>query len=147
MTAPMYDRVEAAMRELREQQRRLQEVQNQLASEGVSVTSRDHMVTVTLDARGEVSGITFHSTKFRRMAPAELGSVITQTIRQARQRAMEQVIAAYQDFLPSPIDLRKVLNGDFDLDQMISDAVRMASEPIPGEKPTRPSDAKETHHG
>lgn len=133
MSTPLSEQVAAAAAELRQQQERLAAIQDQLSGAGASATSADHMVTVTLDGRGEVHDVTFHTTRFRKLAPAELGAAIVATIRSARADALKRTFAAYQQFLPAGLDLRKVMAGDFDIDDLFAEAVRVAGEPIPGE--------------
>ncbi len=117
-----------ATAELRRQQERLQAVRSRLREVKTKVRSKDGMITVTLDGRGDVSSIAFNTAKFRRMAPAELGAALVETIRQARGQAHEQVASAYRQFLPSGLGLEDLLSGKGDLNRMFDDVVRKAND-------------------
>src|ERR1039457_7330415 len=81
------DAVQKAVAELREHQEQLNAVRDKLRASRTEVRSTDGMITVSLDGRGELSGITFNTAKWRRMPPAELGSVLVETIGKAREEA------------------------------------------------------------
>jgi DNA-binding protein YbaB len=114
-----------ATAELRRQQERLQAVSSQVEENKTKVMSKDGMITVTVE-NGRVSSITFNTTKFRRMAPAELGSALVQVIGQAQAQATEQVMSAYREFMPSGFGLDGLLSGESDFNAMFDDAVRRA---------------------
>jgi DNA-binding protein YbaB len=115
-----------ATAELRRQQERLQEVKSRLREFKTKVTSKDGMVTVILDSRGNVTSITFNTTKFRRMAPAELGAALVQVIGQAKEQSREQVLKEYRPFLPAGLGLDDLLAGKGDFSRMFDDAVHRA---------------------
>jgi DNA-binding protein YbaB len=119
---------EDALAEMYRTQERLKSVRAQLSKEPIKVTSKDHMVTVVVDARGEVSSIVFNTAKFRRMAPAELGAALIEVIGQARAEGRRQVISAYREFLPEGMDLEKMMSGNFNMDNMMEATKRRAEE-------------------
>jgi DNA-binding protein YbaB len=128
MTAdPTFSMAEAAA-ELRRQQERLQAVSSRLREIKTKVTSKDGAITVTLDARGEVSSIAFNTAKFRRMAPAELGAALVEVLGQARAQAREQVTSAYRPFIPAGLGMEDLLSGKGNLNRMFDDAVRKAND-------------------
>ncbi len=118
--------LEEATAELRRQQERLQAVRSRLDEVKTKVMSKDGMITVTLDSQGSVSSIAFNTTKFRRMAPAELGAALVQVILQAQTQAREQVMSAYRGMMPSGLGLDGLLSGKGDFNSMFDDAVRRA---------------------
>jgi DNA-binding protein YbaB len=136
MTATGQDMVEAAMRELRSSRERLMALRSTMSEASTTVSSKDKAISVTVDGRGAVTGIAFHSAKFRRMAPAELGAALVDTIGAARQSALERVAETFQPMFPSPLRAKDVLSGKLDLDAMFADAIRAARRPMPGEDPT-----------
>jgi DNA-binding protein YbaB len=115
-----------ATAELRRQQERLQAVSTRLEEVKTKVMSKDGMITVTLDSQGSVSSVAFNTTKFRRMAPAELGAALVQVIKQAQTQARDEVMSAYRSFLPSGMGLDDLLSGKGDFNSMFDDAVRRA---------------------
>jgi DNA-binding protein YbaB len=120
--------LEEATAELRRQQERLRGVRSQLRDVKSKVTSKDGMITVALDGRGDISSIAFNTAKFRRMAPAELGSALVEVIGRARQQAREQVAEAYRSFIPAGLNIEDLLTGKADFTAMFDDAVRKAND-------------------
>lgn len=137
MSTEMPDLVEEAAQELRRQRARLKAIRKKLDGTATKVSSRDKMVTVTVGQAGNLESIEFHSQKFRRMPPAELGAVLLETIRQAQAQSRERIIRAYQPLLPDIMGIGDVLAGKRDLDQMFEDAIRQANEMMPDRMPTR----------
>lgn len=117
-----------AVAEMFRTQERLQSVRAQLSKKPIKVTSKDGMVTVVLDARGEVTSIAFNTAKFRRIAPAELGATLVQVISQARAEGRSQVISAYRDFLPEGMDLEKIMSGNLNMDSVLAAAKRRGEQ-------------------
>ncbi len=128
MTADMNFSLDEAIAELRRQQERLRNASSRLRDVKSKITSKDGMITVTLDGSGEVSSIAFNTAKFRRMAPAELGAALVETIGRARTQAREQVVSAYRSFIPGGLDLEDMLTGKADLSRIFDDAVRRAND-------------------
>jgi DNA-binding protein YbaB len=122
--------LDEAVAELRRQQARLTAARESLQDVKNKVTSKDGMVTVTLDARGEISGIAFNTQKFRRMAPAELGAALVEVIGRARAQARERVADAYKSFIPPNLGLglEDLIAGKGDLNAMFDEAVRKAND-------------------
>jgi DNA-binding protein YbaB len=127
--------IQQATAELRRQQADLMAARAKLEDASTKVTSKDRMVTVVLDMRGQVGSITFHSQKFRRIAPAELGSILVETITRAQEECRERVMRAYRPFVPSGLNLRDMMAGKTDLNKMFEDAIREADEMMPGGTP------------
>jgi DNA-binding protein YbaB len=126
MTADTNSFLADATAELRRQQERLEAASTSLREVKSKVTSKDGMITVILDGRGEISSIAFNTARFRRMAPAELGAALVETIGRARAQAREQVMSAYRPLIPEGFGLEDLFAGKADLGRMFDDAVRRA---------------------
>jgi DNA-binding protein YbaB len=137
MSAQPHESFEEAVNELRRSQERLQSLRGELQSKATKVTSKDGMVTVTLDGKSEVTSISFNSAKFRRMAPAELGAVLVETISRARGEGRSRVIDAYKSMFPKGMDIDAIMNGKFNANKIFDDAMRQA-ETIMADGQTRP---------
>jgi DNA-binding protein YbaB len=124
MNESPHESFQQALDELRRTQERLRTVRSRLQDKATKVTSKDGMVTVTLDGRTEVAGIEFNTAKFRRMAPAELASVLVETISQARAQGRSRVADAYRPLMPKGMDIDAILAGKLNLDKMFDDAAR-----------------------
>jgi len=128
MTADDNFSLTEAITELRRQQERLQAASSQLREAKTKVRSKDGMITVTLDGSGEISSIAFNTAKFRRMAPAELGAALVETIGQARAQSRERVMNAYRPFIPSGVGLDDLFAGKGNFNRVFDDAVRKAND-------------------
>ena len=128
MTADTNFNFNDAVAELRRQQERLQTVSSKLQETKTTFRSKDGAITVTLDGSGEIASIAFNTAKFRRMAPAELGSALVETIRQARAQSREQVLKAYRSFIPARSGLDDLFGGKRDFSSAFDDAVRRAND-------------------
>jgi DNA-binding protein YbaB len=126
MNAQPHESFQEAVNELRRSQERLRSLRGEMQSKATKATSKDGMVTVTLDGRSEVTSIAFNTAKFRRMAPAELSAVLVETISRARSEGRARAIDAYRSMFPQGMDLDAVMTGKFNMDKMFDDAVRRA---------------------
>jgi DNA-binding protein YbaB len=100
MTAPMFNELEKAQAELEERRAALAGVEEKLSGLSVTITAKNRAVAVTADSRGAVTGIRFPTAAFRRMAPAELATLLVETIEEARSSAVAQTIARFRDEIP-----------------------------------------------
>jgi DNA-binding protein YbaB len=137
MSAQPHESFQDAVNELRRSQERLRSLREQMQSKATKVTSKDGMVTVTLDGKSEVTSITFNTAKFRRMAPAELSAVLVETISRARIEGRSRVIDAYKSMFPKGMDIDGIMTGKFDADKIFDDAV-LRAEAIMADGQTRP---------
>jgi len=111
-----------AMEELQRGQDRLRSVRQKLEAQPIKVTSTDGMISITLDAAGEVTSIAFNTSKWRRMAPAELGSVLVQAISRAREQGRARLAEAYRPLLPEGLDPAKIMSGQLSVDGIFESA-------------------------
>ena len=140
MSAQPHESFQDAVNELRRSQENLRSLREQMQSKKTKVTSKDGMVTVTLDDKSEVTSIIFNTAKFRRMAPAELSAVLVETISRARAEGRSRVIDAYKSMLPKGMDIDGIMTGKFNADKIFDDAVLRAeaimadgqNRPVPG---------------
>ncbi|MGW5648788.1 YbaB/EbfC family nucleoid-associated protein [Saccharopolyspora sp. NPDC003752] len=128
MSSPLFNEMETALQELRAQQDRIREATEQAEKETTTATSKDRMISATVDHRQRLVGLKFTGTRYRNMAPAELASRITEVVLQAQEEATGKSMAVFTQFMPSGFGggLTDVLNGEIDLDRMFDDAVREA---------------------
>ncbi len=97
-------RLEEAMAALAEQQRELPRRRAQAEAIRVERTSRDHSLSVTVDARGNLETLRFLGARYRSAAPAELADVIVETVSAARNEAAEQVARIFGPLIPPEAD-------------------------------------------
>ncbi|MFD2420680.1 YbaB/EbfC family nucleoid-associated protein [Amycolatopsis pigmentata] len=89
--AALAEATEAAMRTFEGEQRKLADLQQKMEEDSSTVRSKDRSLSMTFDGRGELTGMKFHGTKFRSMAPAELAHLIVETVRAGRTQYLEKI--------------------------------------------------------
>jgi len=123
MSAGMEDAARRAEQEFMRTQDKLKSIRDKLEGSVTKVRSADRMVTITLDMNGFVEAVEFHSQKFRKMAPAELGAVLAETLRNAQKQARARVLRAYQPLLPVGLPANGMPGGR-NLEQLFEEAKR-----------------------
>ena len=114
---------DAALAALDREHSKLIDVTNMIDEESTSVRSKDRSLSMDFDGRGEITGITFHGTKYRGMAPAELSHVLLETIRTGRAQCMQKMADAMgDDFLPG-ISFADLVTGKIDAEDMFQKLV------------------------
>ncbi len=128
MSSPLFNQMENALADLREQQERIREAQERAEEETTTVSSKDRSISATVDHRQRLTGLRFSGTRYRTMAPAELANRIVELVRQAQDEASQKSIATYSAMAPAGFGaaLTEMVNGEFDLDKMFDEAVREA---------------------
>ncbi len=111
MTAPA-NRLEEVLAELGEHQQRTADLRRRLQSRRATTRSRNGVLSVTVDARGGVSKVDFHSTAYTRMTPGELSRTLTETIAEAQAAMAEGVAEVMAPFRGFGEALRTSLIGD-----------------------------------
>jgi DNA-binding protein YbaB len=119
----MEDAARRAEQEFMRTQDKLKSIRDKLEGSVTKVRSADRMVTITLDMNGFVEAVEFHSQKFRKMAPAELGAVLAETLRNTQKQARARVLRAYQPLLPAGMSANGMPGGR-NLEQLFEEAKR-----------------------
>jgi hypothetical protein len=124
VSIPPYKFADDPINELRRQQARIGAIRKKLGTSPTKVTSKDRGITVTIGQNGTLESIEFNSQKFRKMAPAELGTALVETIRKAQLESRERILRAYQPVLPNIMGIGNVMAGKSSLDEVFEDAIR-----------------------
>jgi DNA-binding protein YbaB len=82
-------------------------------------TDRKGLMTVVASATGEVSALTFKSSKYREMAPAELSHAILDAISKAKARAIKQTERVLPDTMPNGVSAKDLLEGKIDFSELL----------------------------
>jgi DNA-binding protein YbaB len=98
-----------------QEQAKLADFQRKLAETTTVVDSRNRVMTVTLDGNGELTDIKFNTSAYRSMPPAELGSLILETVQKARMQSLQTM----QELMGGPVipgmELNELASGQADL--------------------------------
>ncbi len=97
----------------------LQTVQDRVRAATATVKSSKGMVTVTVGPQGDITELTFNTRGYRTMAPAELSTVLTETIAKARAEVAEQMRGAITPFLPAGASFDDLTQGKVDWAAML----------------------------
>ncbi|HEY3506080.1 MAG TPA: hypothetical protein VGN37_25245 [Actinocatenispora sp.] len=90
----------------------------------MSETSRDHLVTATFGSDGALVDLRFNTTAYRSMAPAELATVVRETVEKARRRLRQELLTTLQPLMPGRVRVRDVAEGRLDVEEFLEQARR-----------------------
>ena len=114
------DRLAALVAESERRMATIVDAQRRLAELGVTTRSRDRSLSVVLGPGGVPVNLTFHTSAYRDMAPAELSRLILETLAAARADYAERVaetMAPVRDGAVLPFD--EIMAGTFDLSEFL----------------------------
>jgi DNA-binding protein YbaB len=117
--------LEHAMADLRAEQARIMAATDQLTKLTGSATSKDRVISATVDGQGRLLELKLTGTNYRRLAPAELTTRIADTVRAAQDDAARASASALAGLLPDGLGLPA--DGEFDLTAMFDAAVSAAT--------------------
>jgi hypothetical protein len=135
VSTPPYMPADDPIGELRRQQARIGAIRKKLGTSTTKVTSNDRGITVTISQNGTLESIEFNSQKFRKMAPAELGAILTETIKKAQVESRERIMRAYKPVLPDIMGIGNPMAGAASIDEIFDNAAREIQEMMRGIPP------------
>ncbi|GAA2920790.1 MULTISPECIES: YbaB/EbfC family nucleoid-associated protein [Streptomycetaceae] len=144
-----------AMSALHDQRDKMLAAKRELDAATASVTSKDHMVSVTVGPQGQVVSMTFHTKAYQSMAPAELAAALVTVLNEARAAMGSQVIEhikGFQDFgghlrsvtglAGTPVEMDELLKPlramapSFDLEETLGEVKAAKQEEFGAEEDT-----------
>lgn len=128
------EQIAEALAQVREQQEQMAKAAAELRAATASATSKDRLVTAKVGPQGQVLSLTFHTTAYRAMAPAELAAILVDTLNRARADIGERVTQSMKSFAGLGEALRSSLVGGSELDEVL--APLQAMRPVK-EQPVR----------
>jgi len=142
VSSPLHNKIEQAYAEFESQKAAVAGFDQKISAAQTTVTAKNRAVSVVVDGRGDLVEIKFPTNSYRRMAPAELGRLLVETVGTARDQAREDAAEMFRTLLPTAMSVVDMLNGPVDFDSMMQDAMDAVDEPWPGM--TRPTDSEES---
>ena len=118
MSSPLQDQFEKTLAEYRKKRADLKDMQSRMAEMSSTATAPRNVVVATVDTHGQITGISFPSNAYKNMAPAELGTVICDTVRKAQTMAREQLVELMEPMMPAGMSMRGREPGKFDIDRL-----------------------------
>lgn len=110
-----------AAERMRQAQELLEKTRRQVEEARITVRSADNLITVVVDGQGELVSITFNTSGWRRMAPAELGAALVKTVNKARDDARAELMRSYSGLMPEPLARLGAGDRRVSLQDMVND--------------------------
>lgn len=105
MTNPLQERIEIAMAELEIQRAKIRDLEKSMATTTATAQSENRMVTATVDRAGKLTELRFEGKRYRTIAPAELASIVVETVQSAQSQVSQQAMAMASSLLPPGLDV------------------------------------------
>jgi hypothetical protein len=115
MASPYEKMLEDALGAYQRQRERLTETKDRMDSLTSTATSARREVTATVGRTGELTELSFPTSAYKRMAPAELASVIVRTISEARQASIAASAEELAPMLPPGFSAEDMMSGKVDV--------------------------------
>ena len=112
--------LEDAMGAYQRQRDHFAETRREVETATSTVTSARREVTATVGRTGELTELSFPTSAYKRMAPAELASVIVQTISAAREKSVAAAAEMLAPMLPPGISAQDLMSGKADVNTLFS---------------------------
>ena len=112
-----------AMRELRDKQGEIAEALGKMHEATATATSKDRMLKATVDGQGRLTELVFNGTRWREMAPKELGAKIVELVADAQRQAAAATGELMAGLVPAGVDLEQLRSVGPDLEAMIDTAI------------------------
>jgi hypothetical protein len=120
MASPYEKMLEDALGAYQRQRERLTDVKDRMDSLTSTATSARREVTATVGRTGELTELSFPTSAYKRMAPAELASVIVRTISEARQASIAASAEELAPMLPPGFSAQDMMSGKVDVRALIA---------------------------
>ncbi|UOZ06954.1 YbaB/EbfC family DNA-binding protein [Amycolatopsis sp. WQ 127309] len=112
--------LEKAMADLDSERRKLSELGRVWRDEKTTIKSKDQSLSMTFDGRGDLVDLVFNESKYRALPPAQLASVLLETLRRGRAQSMTRMSEVMGlGERTGGMDLSSFASGDFDPEKLI----------------------------
>jgi DNA-binding protein YbaB len=105
--------IDELLQELRGKQAQFKDLQEQMAALEATVTAEDDMISVTVNAQGQLKKLELDARIYRKLTPTELADVILLASREAAAQIGDRVRTAVQPLVPGEA------GAGFDLDKIV----------------------------
>ncbi|XVV13940.1 YbaB/EbfC family nucleoid-associated protein [Actinoplanes sp. CA-131856] len=138
MSSPLENRLEQAMAEFEQHKAKVAGFEARMAEAATTVVAKNRALSVTVNAQGEPTEVKFLTGAYRTMAPAELGSLVAETVRAAQHDARQQAASLFAELLPGGMPVLDMLTGPVDFDATMREITQVFDEA----KAHRPGDRR-----
>ena len=131
MTNPMMSALSEQLAQAREELLKTRQERSEKVAEiraaVVTTVAQDRSLTVTMGNQGELREIRFNGTHYQRMAPAELASVLVETINKARNELSGKITEAMAPWRELAEKTRAAMVDGLASDEMFAPIAKMLS--------------------
>jgi hypothetical protein len=130
MSDPYAAEYERLYADYQQRYQRIVETQRRLREISCTATSPRKSVSVTVGHGGVVTDVSFPTSAYKQLPPAELASVVLETITAARELATAEAATIVAPSVPEGVNVHALLSGSMDLQSLlpkdpdVSDATR-----------------------
>ncbi|CAM5598130.1 YbaB/EbfC family nucleoid-associated protein [Streptomyces canarius] len=133
---PLQGYLDEAQSQLDEALARAGQAREALSGISAMATSKDRLVTVTVDARGTLTELKFNSSRYRSMAPSELSAVVTETIAKAQKDVTDQMKEIFGETDGNLDAVKDILGGSSYQDELHEMLEAFIDGRLPGQPKT-----------
>lgn len=124
--------VDKAWATLEKEKQKLAELGDHWDEASTTVRAKDQSLEMKFDGRGELTELTFNTSKYREMAPAQLASVIVETLRKGREESQQKISDLMGNAGIPGLDLEGLTSGKVRPDEMINSLMGPMLETLSG---------------
>jgi DNA-binding protein YbaB len=126
MFAPLHNEMTSALSELRAQQEKIADAVGRLQEVTTTSSTKDNMVSATVDGQGKLVELSFRGRRWRDLAPKELAAKIVEVVTDAQGKAFAATAGVMSDLVPAGLDIERLREVGPDLESMFDDAMKEA---------------------
>jgi DNA-binding protein YbaB len=123
MFAPLHNEMTSALSELRAQQEKIADAVGRLQEVTTTSSTKDNMVSATVDGQGKLVELSFRGRRWRDLAPKELAAKIVEVVTDAQGKAFATTAGVMSDLVPAGMDIERLREVGPDLESMFDDAI------------------------
>jgi hypothetical protein len=115
--------VEEAMAALEREREKLGKLSELWRDARTTVRAKDQSLSMTFDGRGELVELVFNEGKYRSLAPAQLASVVVETLQRGKAESLAKVAELMGTSGPSGLDYGAVASGKADPQSLLESLI------------------------
>jgi hypothetical protein len=112
--------IEEAMAALGREREKLGKLGDLWKEGGTTVRAKDHSLSMTFDGRGELTELVFNEAKYRTLAPAQLASVVVETLQRGKAEVMAKMSEVMGTSSASGLNLQEIAAGKVDPQEILN---------------------------
>lgn len=115
MSMPQEQQFKEAVDNYGEVRANIEEFRSRSAEVSVTVIAPRRVVSVTVGQQGRITDLSFPTSAYKRMAPADLANAVMESVREAQEKAEGEVTELLSPLLPEGVSASAVVDGTIDV--------------------------------